>query len=45
MKLAIHIHLVPRLRLRGAISPTPQIDLMAWCLSKQQICIHIVAFS
>jgi hypothetical protein len=30
VKLTIHLHLVPRLRMRGAIAPLPQYACMAW---------------
>jgi len=31
-KLTTHLHLVPRLRKRGAIPPLPQYVFMTWCL-------------
>jgi hypothetical protein len=34
VKLTIHLHLVPRSRMRGAITPLPQYVLIAWCLVK-----------
>jgi hypothetical protein len=30
-KLTTHLHLAPKLRMRGAISPLPQYVFMAWC--------------
>jgi hypothetical protein len=36
MKLTTHLHLVPRSRMRGAISPLPQYVFMAWCLVKHR---------
>jgi len=35
VKLTTHLHLVPKLRIRGAIPPLPQYD-MAWCSVKAQ---------
>jgi len=32
MKLTTHLHLVPRLRMCGAIPLLPQCIFMAWCL-------------
>jgi len=34
VKLTVHIHLLPRLRLRGTIPPFPQHVFMAWRLVK-----------
>jgi hypothetical protein len=31
VKLTSHIHVVPRLSIRGAIPPLPQYVFMAWC--------------
>jgi hypothetical protein len=36
VKLTIHLHLVPRSRMRGAIPPLPQYVFMAWCLVKHR---------
>jgi hypothetical protein len=36
VELTIHLHLVPRLRMPGAIPPLPQYIFMAWCLVKQR---------
>jgi hypothetical protein len=36
VKLTTHLHLVLRLRMRGAIPSLPQYVFMAWCLIKQQ---------
>jgi hypothetical protein len=36
MKLTIHLHLVPRSRMLGAIPPLPQYAFMAWCPVKAQ---------
>jgi hypothetical protein len=36
MKLTTHLHLVPRLRMRGAVLPLPQYAFMAWCSTKAQ---------
>jgi hypothetical protein len=36
MKLATHLHLVPRLRMRGAIPPLPHYVFMAWFLVKHR---------
>jgi hypothetical protein len=38
--VTIHLHLVIRLRMRGAIPPFPQYELMAWCLINQKILFH-----
>jgi len=35
VKLTTYLHLVPRLRMRGAIQPLPQYVLMGWCLVKK----------
>jgi hypothetical protein len=32
VKLTTHLHLVPRLRMRGAVPPLSQYVLMVWCL-------------
>jgi hypothetical protein len=37
--------LVPRLKMRGDISPLPQYALMAWRLINREICIHGVVIS
>jgi len=37
MKLTTHLHLVPRLRMRGALHPLLQYVFMARCLIKQEI--------
>jgi hypothetical protein len=39
VKLTTHLHLVPRLKIRGAIPP-----LTAWCFFKNRMC-HDVVFS
>jgi len=31
VKLTIHLHLVPRLRIRGVILPLPEYTFMVWC--------------
>jgi len=36
VKLTTHLHLVQRLRMRGAMSLLPQYFFMAWCLVKAQ---------
>jgi hypothetical protein len=36
MKLTTHLHLEPRSRFRGAITPFLQYALMAWCSVKAQ---------
>jgi len=36
VKLTIHLHLVPRLRMHGAIPPIPLYALMAWCAVKMK---------
>jgi hypothetical protein len=36
VKLTTHLHLVPRLIMRGAIPPLPQYVFMAWCLVKHK---------
>jgi len=36
MKLTTHLHLVPSLRMLGAILLLPQYVLMAWCLVKKR---------
>jgi len=35
-----HHHLVPRLRMCGATPPFHQYVFIAWCLIKQEICLH-----
>jgi len=37
VELTPHLHLVPKLRLRGAIPPLLQYVFMAWCLVKYRI--------
>jgi hypothetical protein len=37
VKLITHLHLVPRLSIRGAIPQLPQYVLMMWCLIKRYI--------
>jgi hypothetical protein len=37
MKLPTHLHLVSRLRMRGAIYPLPQYVFMSWCLIKHKL--------
>jgi hypothetical protein len=32
----IHLHLVPRSRMRGGVPPLPQYAFMAWCLVEAQ---------
>jgi len=44
-KLATHLHLLPRLRMRGAIPPLPQYVFMVWCLIKQDIRLWAVVLS
>jgi len=36
VKVTSHLHLVPRSRIRGAISPLFRFALMAWCSVKAQ---------
>jgi hypothetical protein len=36
VKLTTHLHLVPSLRMSGAITPLPQYDFVAWCLVKHR---------
>jgi len=36
VKLTTHLHLVPRLKMRGAIHALPQYSFMTWCLVKAQ---------
>jgi hypothetical protein len=36
VKLTTHLHLVSRLKMRGAILPLPQYVFMAWCLVKER---------
>jgi hypothetical protein len=36
VKLTTHLHLVPRSRIRGAVTPLPQNVFMAWCSPKAQ---------
>jgi hypothetical protein len=45
VNLTIHLHLVPRLRMQGAISLFPQYVFMAWCLIKQEMRFHGVVLS
>jgi hypothetical protein len=40
MKLTIHLHLVLRLSMHGAIPPLHQYGLMALCLTEQWNCLH-----
>jgi hypothetical protein len=40
MKLTTHIHLVLKLRMRGAIPLLPLYIFMAWCLVKFRIPLH-----
>jgi hypothetical protein len=40
VKLTTHLHLVPRLRMRGTITPFSQYVLVAWYLIKQRINLH-----
>jgi hypothetical protein len=37
VKMATHLHLVPRLRTRGAIPPLPHTSSLTWCLVKDRI--------
>jgi hypothetical protein len=43
VNLSIHLHLVPKLRMRGAILSLPQYVFMVWCLVKQEISLHDVS--
>jgi len=36
VKLTTHLHLVPRLSMRGAVPPRPHDIFMAWCLVKHR---------
>jgi hypothetical protein len=45
VKLATHLHVVPRLRVRGAIPPHPEEVFMAWFLVKYRIRFHDVELS
>jgi hypothetical protein len=36
VKMATHLHLVPRSRMRGYIPPLPQYAFMAWCSVKKE---------
>jgi hypothetical protein len=45
MKLTTHLHLIPRLRMRGAIPPLLQHVFMALCLIKRQIPLQGVVLS
>jgi hypothetical protein len=36
VKMITHLHFVPMLEMRGAISPLPQYTFMAWCSVKAQ---------
>jgi len=40
VKLTTHVHLVPRLRMRGAIPPLPQYVFMTWRPIKHRISLH-----
>jgi hypothetical protein len=40
VKLTTHLHLVPRLRMRRAMPPTPPTFFTAWCLDKQRDIFH-----
>jgi hypothetical protein len=42
VKLTIHLHLVPKLRIPEAIIPLTQYAFMVWCLIKQRIRLQIV---
>jgi hypothetical protein len=44
VNLTTRLHLVPRLRMRGAVPPLPQYVFMEWCL-KQEIRFHGIVFS
>jgi hypothetical protein len=35
LKLTTHLHIVPRSRMYGGISPLPQYAFMAWCSVKK----------
>jgi len=40
MKLTTHLHLILRLRMRGAVPPLSQYLFMVRYLIKQEICLH-----
>jgi len=42
MKLTTNLHLVPRLRMHGAIPQLPQYALMAWCSVKAQRQLYLL---
>jgi len=44
VKLTTYLHLVPRLRMRGALPPLPKY-VMRWCLIKKEIRLHGVVLS
>jgi hypothetical protein len=41
MTLTTHLHLVPGLGMCGAIPPLPQYVLIAWCLIKRWVRLHV----
>jgi hypothetical protein len=45
VKLIIHLHLVPRSRMFGAISPLPHYALMVWCSVKAQEQLYLYLYS
>jgi hypothetical protein len=44
-ELTTHLHLLPRLRMREALSSIPKYVFTAWCLLKQWIHLHGVVLS
>jgi hypothetical protein len=46
VKLATHLHLVSRSRMREAIPPLPQYALMAWCSFEEQgqLCLYLIPY-
>jgi hypothetical protein len=38
--LTAQLHLVPRLKMCGAITPLPQYVFIAWCVIKQWVSVH-----
>jgi hypothetical protein len=45
VKLTTHLHVLPRLRMRGGIPSLPQCIFMALCFIKQEIRLHGVVLS
>jgi hypothetical protein len=44
VKLTTHLHVVPRLRIRGAVTPLSQCAIMAWYLIKYKETLSYIKF-